>query len=388
MHLHYSFARVDFGLGAKSLRFGFCFPSSMRLFQRPSFFTGCIFIFVALTAIRIPAAPPPAISISPGREPEIVPIVVEDEWTQARSEIGSKVLSLLNAGGFAALDTMAGEFRRSQAEFANGYWRLSIFYRELGDLEPLPSEEDWAERIRLLRRWQTEDPKSITANVTLAIALVNYAWYERGAKIAKRIPPWQNSAIREPLLEASQILRSAYDLPERCPFWYSAWMVKAMLARDTREAYDAVFAEAVSKYPTYTPFYFLKAWRLLERWYGGPGEWEAFAKQSADEAGGEAGDILYARILWWIHDERFYNNPIEGTAMEWPRAQRGFEAIRRRYPASLQALSEYCSISGFAPSEPARLMRSLFEEVGPRVDLKVWRTTELFLRDRHWAYSH
>lgn len=362
----------------------------MRLLQRPSLRALRVLLFVALPTVRIVAAPAAAglAAPSPAKEPEIVPIVVEDEWTKASSEIGGKALSLLTTGNFAALDAMASAFRQNQAEFADGYWRLSLFYWELGDMEKLPTEEDWAQRIRLLRRWQEKDPKSITANVTLAIALVNYAWYERGAKDAKRIPPWQNSPIREPLVEANQILRSAYNLPEHCPYWYSAWMVKAMLARDTREAYDAVFAEAVHNYPTYAPFYFLKTWRLLERWYGVPGEWEAFAKQSADQIGGEAGDILYARILWYVHDHRFYNNPIEGTAMEWPRAQRGFEAIRRRSPDSFFALSEYCSISGFASTEPARLMRNLFEEIGPRVDLKVWRTTDLFLRDRDWAYSH
>ena len=144
-----------------------------------------------------------------------------------------------------------------------------------------------------------------------------------------------------------------------------------MLTRDSRETYDAVFAEAIRNFPSYTPFYFLKVWRLQERWYGQSGEWEAFAKQSADQAGGEAGDILYARILWYIHDGRHFGNPIGDTAMDWSRAQRGFKAIRRHYPDSLLALSEYCSLSGVAPSGAASLMRTLFDKIGARVDLKV-----------------
>jgi hypothetical protein len=43
--------------------------------------------------------------------------------------------------------------------------------------------------------------------------------------------------------------------------------------------------------------------------------------------GGEAGDILYAQILWYIHDGRFYANPIGDTAVDWPHAQRGSKSF-------------------------------------------------------------
>ena len=165
-------------------------------------------------------------------------------------------------------------------------------------------------------------------------------------------------------------------------------MVKAMLGQDSRESYKEIFAEAVHTYPSYTPFYFMKVWHLQTRWYGGPGEWEAFAKESADRVGGEAGDILYAQILWYVHDNRFYGNPLGQTAIEWPRARRGFEAIRHRYPDSVFALNEYCFLSGLAPGDRAPLMRQLFGELGNRVDLKVWKTTEKFVHDRQWSQSH
>jgi len=36
-------------------------------------------------------------------------------------------------------------------------------------------------------------------------------------------------------------------------------MVKAMLTRDSRETYDAVFAEAIRNFPSYTPFIFSRS---------------------------------------------------------------------------------------------------------------------------------
>jgi hypothetical protein len=164
-------------------------------------------------------------------------------------------------------------------------------------------------------------------------------------------------------------------------------MTKAMLSSEDQQRYDEIFDEALRDFPSYTTIYFMKTWRLEEKWFGKRGDWEAFATESADRLGGEEGDILYARIIWRVHDHRTYGNPVAESAMDWPRARRGFEAIRRRYPESLLALSEYCSLSGFAPRGARTLMRQLFDELGNRVDLQTWKKVDLFVRDRRWAYS-
>jgi hypothetical protein len=125
----------------------------------------------------------------------------------------------------------------------------------------------------------------------------------------------------------------------------------------------------------------------LPRWHGEPGEWEAFAAKSADEVGGEQGDVLYAQIVWSMHDPRIYGNPVAETAIEWTRAHRAFEALCRRYPNSISARSEYCTISGVAPPGVRKLMRSLFPLLEDRVDLSVWLTMERFESDHQWAFS-
>jgi hypothetical protein len=238
-----------------------------------------------------------------------------------------------------------------------------------------------------LRGWFDLDGSSITARVALARALVCYAWHARGCDLKKEATPAAQQLVSERIGEANAILETANGLTEKCPYWYSTWMTKAMLAGDSQQRVDEIVAEGLERFPSYTPIYFMKAWRLEECWYGRPGDWEAFAKESADRRGGEKGDILYAQILWWMHDARLYGNPIAESAIEWPRAWRGFEAIRRQQPDSLMALSECCSISGFAPQKARKLMRSVFDELGNRVDLKVWRSVDIFLRDRAWAYA-
>jgi hypothetical protein len=315
-------------------------------------------------------------------------VPVENELCKAKRDIETQAVALLGVGKYSELDALAASFRKSQDSFANGFWSLSLFYQALTDLETEAPEAQWQRRVALLRRWFEEDVDCITPRVALAQALVGYAWHARGSSWAPDVPKDAWRVVNERVTEANRILEAARNLPEKCPFWYSTWMTAVFLADVSREQYDKVFSEALENFPPYTPFYFKRAYYLQERWFGEAGEWQKFAKESADRRGGEQGDILYAQIVWHLHDLRIYKNPIAESAVEWPRVQRGFEAMRRQHPQSLLVLSEYCSISGFAPTGARPLMRSLFAELGNRVDLSVWRKMNFFLRDRGWANSN
>jgi len=317
---------------------------------------------------------------------KFTPVVVQNEMSQASADIKKRTIPLLEAGDFAALDAMAREFRASPVTFASGGRPLNLFYGSL-DLDDTASEADWETRLGLVRRWFESDVESITARVAMADALVMYAWHARGIEWARDVKPEGWRLMRERVVEAKRILAAARSLPEKCPYWYITWMTMSMLSGEDQERYDEIFAEAVKEYPSYTRIYWMKVWRLEEKWYGKPGEWEAFAKESADQLGGEEGDILYARLVWWVHTMRTYGNPVAESALDWERTKRGFEAIRRQYPDSLQVLSEFCAISGFAPKGARGQMRQLFDELGNRVDLECWKKVELFVRDRRWAYS-
>jgi hypothetical protein len=334
------------------------------------------------TSASSPPAAPSLTAADPG------PLVsVQDEIHQFQSEVHLRGIALLSAGDFRGLDAMARDFRSSQASFSNGTWKLNHFYQELSEVGPKAPEKLWEMRLALLRRWFEADPESITARVAMAGFLIDYAWHARGGSWASDVRSDAWPLVHERTSEASRILNAARNLPEKCPYWYYAWMKKAMLAGDDRQHYDEVFAEGVHNFPTYSSLYRLNIFYLQERWYGRPGEWQAFAKQSADSLGGEKGDILYAQMLWYVHDWRTYGNPIVETGIEWPRARRGFEALRRQYPDSLLLISEFCSISGHAPGEAA-LMRSLFDQIGNRFVVSVWRDSDRFTADRRFAYSH
>ncbi len=312
---------------------------------------------------------------------------MEDEATTAKVRIRSEGTTLLNNRDYRGLDTLASQLAQSRQTFAQGDWPIGFFYSEVAALPKKSTPAEWEAHMQLLRDWFENDSDSPTARLAMVYGLIGYAWEARGDGWASFVTEngWQ--LFGERLTEARRILTAAEPLAGTSPIFYSERLELALADNTPREVYDQLFEEAVSAFPTYTNFYTSRAYYLLPRWHGEPGEWEAFAAASADQVSGEAGEILYAQIVWFMHDQRFFGNIFRESAAQWPRTENGFDALCRRYPNSISTPSEYCSISGFAPSGARQIMRRLFSRLGNRVDLSVWRTIELWNKDRSWAFA-
>jgi len=145
---------------------------------------------------------------------------------------------------------------------------------------------------------------------------------------------------------------------------------------------EAVFKKGVELDPDYQQLYESKAYFLLPRWYGEPGEWEAFAQQTADARGGEEGDILYmaiARSQAATEGAEFFRN----TRISFPRMKRGFEASLRRYPDYVWEMNSYCYFACIAGDRDTA--RQLFQKIGDRWEKEVWRQRNYFQQWQDWA---
>lgn len=320
--------------------------------------------------------------------PETAPVIVEDEATAAKARIRNEAITFLAKRDYRALDALAAQLRASTQTFARGDWPITLFYFDVAELPDSATHSDWEMRMQLLRDWFESDPDSMTARVAMAYGLVGYAWDARGSGWASEVGQDGWRLFHQRLTEARRILIAAESIATKCPVFYSTRLGVALGDGTTREGNDQLFEEAVSAFPTYTNYYRNRAYYLLPRWHGEPGEWEGFAEASADRLGGEAGDVLYAQIIWSMHDSRVFGNMLKEANVNWPRIQNGFEALCRRYPNSISAQSEYCSISGFAPQGARQMMRRLFSKLGDRVDLSVWIKMEYWQRDHNWAFSN
>jgi hypothetical protein len=314
------------------------------------------------------------------------PVVVEDQCATMATRIKAETLGLLKQRNYQGLDDMAARLRRDNITFPNGDWTISFFYAGVTELAEESADAEWQERMQALRDWFETDTDSITARVAFACGLFNYAWQARGHGWARDVGEDGWRQFGERMTEARRILIAAERLNPDCPMYYSTRLRIAFVDGSSPAERDGLFDQCIRAFPTYPKFYLVKANFLLPRWFGAPGEWEAFAATSANRVGEEGGDMLYAQIVWSMHEKRIFGNIFQESAIEWPRVQRGFEALYRRHPDSVSVLSEYCYLAGF--SEDGRsLMRSLMQRLGNRVDLSVWKTMDRYLRDRTWSFA-
>ena len=101
-----------------------------------------------------------------------------------------------------------------------------------------------------------------------------------------------------------------------------------LLGQVPPELYEAAWRDAESAFPGYAPFYIENAsLYLMPRWYGEPGEWEAFAARSADKIGGVRGRRkLYAQIVE-DQSENYDTDFFQISAVSWERTKRGLRAL-------------------------------------------------------------
>jgi hypothetical protein len=267
-------------------------------------------------------------------------VVVEDQRVTRSRKINAEVIGLLRQRNYQALDAMAARLQRNNVTFSNGDWEICFFYEGVSDLPEGDSDVEWEERIQALRDWFDADAESMPARIALAFGLYNYAWKARGHGWAKDVTEDGWRQFQERLTEARRILIAAERLGPDSPVYYSTRLRIAFVDGTPRDEWEQLYEECITAFPGYTRFYLAKATMLLPRWVGEPGEWEAFAAASANRVGGEAGDVLYAQIIWQMHELRLFGNIFSESAVEWPRTRRCFEALCRRYPESVSALSE------------------------------------------------
>jgi hypothetical protein len=315
-----------------------------------------------------PTSPAPTISPFPAANDPMRPVAVEDQRVTRSRNIKAEVMGLLWQRKYQALDAMAARLQRDNVTFPNGDWEICYFYEGASDLPKEYTDLQWEQRIQALHDWFEADPESMTARVAYAFGLFNYGWKARGKGYADTVTEDGWRQFGERLAEARRILIAAERLGPDSPVYYSTRLRIAYVDGSSPEEREQLFDQCIAAFPGYTRFYLAKANFLLPRWFGAPGEWEAFAAASADRVGGEDGDVLYAQIIWQMH------------------VQRGFEALCRRYPESVSPLSEYCYLAGFT-DEGRSLTRPLLQRLGNRVDLSVWKTMDRYLKDRAWTLA-
>ena len=283
---------------------------------------------------------------------------------------------------FSDLDRMADQYRRERSRLPGGGWRLHVFYSALD--APQQTDKDTRDHLAHLEHWMRQRPESITARVALATSLDRWAWVARGGGYARTVTPEGWRLFNERIKQAQAVLEESANMSSMCPQWYSQMMTVGLAQNWDASRMKDIFDRGIQFEPGYFYLYRQYANYLLPKWDGHPGDAAAFARTSADQLGGDAGDLLYFQIATVLISRGDRDFPVR--QMDWDRIQRGYQALSAQYGASGRTMNELAFMA--YKFHDATVARQQFTLIGDKWSRGVWRDRKLFDRARDWSTAH
>lgn len=285
---------------------------------------------------------------------------------------------------FDELERSAHEVRTEKSRFSGGVWMLYGFYTALSSpiMGEQATDEDWKFHIATLKQWELAKPESVTARVALAETYINYADHARGQGYANTVSDtgWKLHAERNAL--AASTLVEAAQLKEKCPFWYEVMQHVALGQGWDKSSARELFEQAVAFEPGYYHFYREYTYYLLPKWYGRPGEAEAFAAEVSKRVSGPEGRFIYFEIASLITCQ-CDSNESHMEKLSWPTIKEGYAALGQLYGLSTLKTNRFAHMAYEAGDQTAA--REAFATIGDDWDHQVWRSSANFESAKVWA---
>ena len=306
--------------------------------------------------------------------------VILDEKDEAA--FSTRVRTQMEQENFLVLDSVAAAERAGRTRFPGGGWRIYTFYSAVESPKgkaPL-TEAEWADTLDRLKRWAAQRPESATARVALGYAYLNYAWQARGYGDAASVTPEGGRLMQERLKLAETELQRAEG---KCPEWYYVMLQIGRLKGWEAEDLTAFLQRAISYEPEFYYSYQEVARGLMPKWRGKEGDVEKFAEESANKAGGKAGDILYWQITQSLMGDRELGSMVQH--LSWSRAMMGYQALVAQYGVTSVGQNQLAQMA--ARFGDYMVTDETMTQIGDHWDPGTWGTKDYFDKVKTWARS-
>jgi transglutaminase-like putative cysteine protease len=296
-------------------------------------------------------------------------------------ELRRTVQADLREERFDELDRLADQYLRERSRLPGGGWLLRAFY---GDLDiKLETDQQATDHLAHLEHWMKQRHESIAARIALANSLQSWAWLARGTGFADKVTDegWRN--FNDRIAKAEAVLESVSGVIN-CPELYFS-----MMKIGRSQGWDAgrmkkAFERGIQLEPEYQFLYREYANYLLPKWYGKEGDSPKFAKASADQIGGDAGDILYFQIAMGLITRG--NRDLDATMMDWQRIQRGYKGLSAKYGVNSNLKNQLAYMA--CRFKDAAIARQQFAAIDEDWAREVWGERKWFDQYRDWAKAH
>jgi hypothetical protein len=340
----------------------------------------CVFASLSVSAQQLPAVNPAA-STHPVALQNALPSTNDegaDVDSQSAAVFQTSVRNLFNEAKFAQLEEIADAARSQKSRFPGGVWKLHSFYAVVqGPGSLTATDAVWNAHMQRLQSWIDSKPDSSTPRVALAESYLRFAWKARGNGLGNTVTPDSWKLFRERVQKAEEILEQAKSVSSNDPHWYQAMQTVALAQGWDQKRAEQLLVEANAVEPGYYYLYNSHANYLLPKWYGKPGDSEAFAQSIADRVGGPEGDSIYFQLALSLN---CCKAKAQAPAISWDRVKQGFASLEQLYGATN---FERNALAFMAVRQGDReFAQQLFARIGDNWNQRVWGSKDKFETSR------
>lgn len=241
-------------------------------------------------------------------------------------------------------------------------------------LKDARKNDDFEKQLAAVALWQKALPDSPYPRVMKGMVLNKYAWFARGSGWANTVTE-EGQKLMEERLNLSKVELNKVPESKRPFQWYLEMQRVALGLGFEKQDAEALFNSAIKAYPNQIGHYKSRTYALLPRWYGEDKEWEKFARNCADKVGGTAGDVLYARIVWYIHKD--FEDEIISANPDMTRFERGLNELGKKYSDQITPQAELAKM--YLTLGDKKKAAKLISDLGNNVPMIVFESKSEFL---------
>lgn len=317
------------------------------------------------------------------------------------NKVRATVGEAFRADNFAAIDTLADQFRNTKSRSPSGFRDLSALYLGLEQAmayKPVqgakPAAEElevhWAAVETRTNTWIARFPASPVAPIAHSMALLQHGWSFRGTGMASTVTPRGQEQFARHVALSLDTLEKNKNVSSIDPHWYSQMLAIAKIQGWNPQLVRAIFDEGSGKDPLFYPVYIGVGNYLSPLWGGSYEQVEAFADSAVLRTESTEGKSMYARIF-----RALYQSGATGMFRHksiWPKMKMGFEDLLVRYPDDWHkhGYARYACAAGDLMTA-RRLFKEIgdtpWEKLGNAYRLEAWGPT-FFEACRAWMASY
>jgi hypothetical protein len=251
-----------------------------------------------------------------------------------RDQIVNQTWALLEMRDFAGVDRLAKTYLERRERTPSGVFKAAYIHYTIEDFLQDGGRAPCGEQKRpYVEDWIMAAPRSPSAIVAYAQYYVLQGLCARGFETADKVDPDALAIFKANVQIAAEALQANKAAGAQDPQWYALMQEVAAYQRWDEPKFEALHAEAVSKFGWDYQIYLRAGRYYLPRWGGSLEAFDQFARRSAERTRATDGAGLYVRIYWNAMQEgELYHDLKHYSRADLDLLQTSMRDVAARYP--------------------------------------------------------